>query len=466
MYSHNVRTALIPIAFLWLIILYCNCYSAVLTSPIHLSRPTAPACPKSRSQTDILVVIRTDSTEAHRKLPTLFNTVLKCIPDYVIYSDVEEEIEGHHVHDILDQVDDALKNTIQEVDQYNQLHIRTREESKSLKSGPERVAEDQHQGPNTWKFIPMIDRAAKHRPDAKWFIFIEADTYILWQNLLDYLSKFDAERPYYLGSHMHIGDVLFAHGGPAFALSNPAIKKISKYWRGHHKEWHRYTKEQWAGEWIGDMIAGKALKEEGIDLVWTFPYLQGDNLATFEWNTLKSDQRPQCSAPLTFHRMSGAEFSKMWQFEQERLRRDHAEDLLHYRDIFKRLVYPEIQARRRSWDNLSFGTEYSDVSFKRFSDGKRIGLSPEERIAQFSFENCQIACDSIPTCIQFSFSPGKCMVSDELRLGYSEDPRPGAVDDNADSGTPGAIQSGWIMRRVASYMQELDRSCDGEKGNH
>ncbi|KAI1774449.1 hypothetical protein F4818DRAFT_419961 [Hypoxylon cercidicola] len=318
----------------------------------------------------------------------------------------------------------------------------------------------------------MVDRALQRRPDAKWYVFIEADTYMIWQNMLEYLSKFDDKQPYYIGKHMYIGEVLFAHGGSGFALSNPAMRKVASYWRAHLEEFDHYTRDEWAG----DMVLGKALKDVGIGLFPAFPHLQGDSMSTLDWNVSKLDRQPWCFAPITFHHASKAEFDLMWQFEQKWHRSHSERDAFRFRDVFKGLVYHYLQPNRPNWDSISTEIEYSDESLGKLSDEERSRLSPAERQAPSSFKKCQVACESRPACIQFSYTPGRCSTSKELRLGYAAESQcseyssaagrcmdPGVKEKGTDA-TP-VVQSGWIMERVSSYMQDLDRSCDGVTGN-
>src|ERR1700712_5059273 len=57
-------------------------------------------CPRSKLADDILVVLRTGATESLEKVPVHFRTTLQCVPHVVVYSDMDEEIEGHAVHDV------------------------------------------------------------------------------------------------------------------------------------------------------------------------------------------------------------------------------------------------------------------------------------------------------------------------------------------------------------------------------
>lgn len=110
----------------------------------------------------------------------------------------------------------------------------------------------------------------------------------MWGNLLDYLSQFDAEIPYYIGKQIYISEVLFAHGGSGFALSAPAMRKVTQHWKAHMAEYNQYTIEQRAG----DMVLGKALKDVLVPLLWAFPHFQGDPVSTLGHNITKVDRQP------------------------------------------------------------------------------------------------------------------------------------------------------------------------------
>lgn len=427
-------------------------------------------------ENDVLVVIRTGATESLEKLPAHFETILKCIEDYVIYSDMEEEIEGHHIHGVLAHVDDTIKSTVPEFELYNQLHTKGRDQldyQTTFGSGPGGSVENPSWKLDKWKFLPMVDRALQHRPHIKWFVFIEPDTYLMWRNMLEYLVKFDANQPYYLGKHMYIGDVLFGHGGSGFALSNPAAKKVVEHWKAHQAEYDKYTEEQWAG----DRILGKVCKDVGIDMFWAFPHLQGDSLTTIDWNVSKLDRELWCYVPTTFHHMNKEEFNTMWNFEQELHRRNQDLATLHFQDIFKGVIYRYFKPERSDWDNLSAEIKYSEEATAKLSEGDKNMLSEPEREAHFSFGDCQRVCESVPSCIQFSYVPGRCSISSELRLGHAvvesrcleysnaagkciKTEEAAQEDDDINPEEQHLTRSGWLMDRASEYVKELDQSCD------
>ncbi|KAI3317844.1 glycosyltransferase family 31 protein [Xylariaceae sp. AK1471] len=448
------------------------------TAPLPSILHAQVACPESPLLNDVLVVIRTGATEVLEKLPVHFQTVLTCVPDYIIYSDFEEDIEGHHIFDVLDRIHDAIRMTVPELWLYNKLRASGREGLEyqtSFGSGPGGALDNPGWKLDKWKFLPMVDRALQYKPDAKWFIFVEPDTYMIWQNMLMYLSEFDPSKPYYLGRHMYIGSVLFAHGGSGFMISNPAMKMVTSYWKEHQSWFDEYT----AKEWAGDMILGKAMENVGITLFSASPHIQGDSLTSVDWTINKLDKPPWCYAPLTFHHMAKQEFHLLWQFEKEWLQYNKGTAILRFRDIFKSIIHPRLQPERTEWDNVSGGAEYSDEALAKLSDEDRAGLSPTERQAQVSFHHCRAACESKLSCIQFSHAPGKCFLSNELRLGHAVESQcleyshaAGKCIRTKGKGAPDAvpdkesfISSGWMMNRVLDASKQIDQACQSPEGN-
>ncbi|KAI1356689.1 glycosyltransferase family 31 protein [Xylaria sp. FL0043] len=425
-------------------------------------------CPKSSLMKDVFVVIRTGATEAQEKLPVHFKTILTCVPNFIIYSDMDEIVDGHQVHDVLTGVNETIKRTAPEFELYNHLLTRGRDGldyQTMFGSGPSGALENPGWKLDKWKFLPMVDEALHERPKAKWFVFIEPDTYMMWSNLLEYLSHFDASKPWYIGKHMYASGVLFAHGGSGFALSKPALQKVSKHWREKKPEIEQATLKGWAG----DMILGKALSDVGVPMFWAYPHMQGDSLTGLDWSVEKLERVAWCYAATTFHHMSPDEITTLWQFEQTWQRRNPNGAPLRFRDIFNNLIRHRLRAERSGWDNMSIGTEYSDEVLSKMSQNDLDNLSLVEQNAHTSFEMCQTACRQEPRCIQFSFIPGTCSVSNQLRLGRASDTQcleysnaaGKCVKEVAATGVgDDIVRSGWIMDRLDGYSYWLDEFCD------
>ncbi|EUC46730.1 glycosyltransferase family 31 protein [Bipolaris oryzae ATCC 44560] len=398
-------------------------------------------CPRSPLAKDVLVVLRTGATESLEKVPVHFRTTLQCVPHYVIHSDLDEEIEGHAVHDVLKGVSDKTKQESDDFKHYHQLQKHGRRgvpQQQVMTSLSGSSQGDYMRTDNAgwqldkWKFLPMIDQAIKEKPDAKWYVFIETDTYLGWNNLLEYLSNFDDSKPYYIGKHLYINQVEFAYGGAGFALSNPAIMKVSEQRSQHLEEYEEFTKTHW----VGDCGLGKVFEDSKIPLHRAFPHFQGDSPATLNPATSKIDRDLWCYPTITYHHVSPAEIEELWEFEQDWYKRHQI--LLRHRDIFTELVRSKIDTSVLKWDNMSADKEYN-------AHDHSSAANQLERNAWKSFEHCRDLCEEQNDCMQFSFDAGSCAISTTFKLGYAK--------------PSGRIKSGWMLDRVDDLFRQLEDRC-------
>lgn len=176
----------------------------------------APLCGSRDGQEDIVVVMRTGATEIRDKLPVHFNTTFRCYPDTIIFSDYAEVFEGHQVHDALASVSDEVKQSNADFQHYLRLQQLGRQglhddelHRESYESGP--VGKNDNPGwrLDKWKFLPMMAETLHLRPQKKWYIFVEPDTYIVWRNMAQWLQTLDPSKPSYYGSEVQIGDDVF-----------------------------------------------------------------------------------------------------------------------------------------------------------------------------------------------------------------------------------------------------------------
>ncbi|KAB8239089.1 uncharacterized protein BDW43DRAFT_260543 [Aspergillus alliaceus] len=398
-----------------------------------------PECPELPGINDVLVVLKTGATEALQKVPVHFNTTLKCIPHFVLFSDFEEEIAGVQAHDVLRSVDESIKDTSLEFDLYNRLRKfgragLTSDDIGDDPSTPSGKPENRGWKLDKWKFLPMINETLRVRADAKWYVFMEADTYVVWPNLLKWLEKFDPSKPYYMGSQVNIGDLTFAHGGSGYVISQAAMHMVSDHRASRVEEYDRYTAESWAG----DCVLGKALHDVGVSLFFSVPLLQGDTPWTFRYYGPKEDHH-WCSPAVTYHHMVPDDIREMWRFESswwayvsthpgpdicgdmrfDRIYQTEKEVLLHA-DVFEELAHPAFGELKDNWDNAS-------------TDENNDGVD--------NLEDCKARCRKDGKCHQYSYEPGKCFTSKVARRG---------------TGKPGTgITSGWMPERINKKVRKL-----------
>ena len=142
---------------------------------------------------------------------------------------------------------------------------------------------------------------------------MEADSYLMWPNLLEWLSHFNASQPYYIGEQMQIGDVIFAYGGSGFVLSNPAMREVSENRKARLIEYDEYTSNNWAG----DQILGWALLNVGVSLLWSWPNLQGRQPQEIYYTAVSYNKKLWCHYAVSYHHMTAEQIMAMWQFERQ-----------------------------------------------------------------------------------------------------------------------------------------------------
>ena len=253
---------------------------------------------------DILLVMKTGATEAYDKLPVHFMTTLQCVKDVIIFSDMEMQMGEYHLIDTLDTISDSVKKDNGDFDLYKYLkdYERIGQDPRGLK--------DSFSGWNLdkYKFLPMLSKTWKHRQDAKWYVFVEADTGMNWDNIRTFLDKLNPEKAQYIGSPTYL-DIEFAHGGTGYIISGAAMRKAV----GGHPDIQEKYDSMVHGICCGDRMPAAVLLDEQIKLTKAWPMLNGEQPFSVPY----TDQH-WCAPILTMHHMTAQEISQVWNFEQER----------------------------------------------------------------------------------------------------------------------------------------------------
>jgi len=293
-----------------------------------------PPCWDLPGANDTLVILRTGSTELQDRLPIHLSTTLRCYPNYMIFSDYEEVYQGYHIVDALESVSSDILATHPDFALYRRLKEKGREALNASELSGSGSAADQPSGKaenpgwklDKWKFLPMVNRTFFDHPDKRWYVFVEADTYILWSSMLQYLSVLDHTKPHYTGSQMFISGTIFAHGGSGFMVSQPAMKLVVQHYTAHKSEIEAYTD----GHWAGDCVLGKAFVEGGTPFTDAWPIMQGDYPGTVPY--ARPDGRPiadgnkrvWCYPTVSYHHLSPTLIEELWRFEQRWIASKHA----------------------------------------------------------------------------------------------------------------------------------------------
>lgn len=385
-------------------------------------------CGKLRKDMDdVFVVLKTGATEAREKIPVQLRTTLQCVPHYAVFSDYEETIDGVHTYDVLQNITESTMNEAPEFEIYHRLQEvgpdgLTDEEMGDDSNGPFGKTNNPGWKLDKWKFLPMIAGALEIQPQAKWYIFIEADTYMVWPNLVNWLAHLDHHRNYYLGSPMQIGDVLFGYGGAGIILSSRTIYQLHNYRAKHQQELEQMTSQEWAG----DCVLAQALKQVHVDLTWAWPMMMTSRPHEIDHFSEAYGRQPWCYPAVSYHHMSPRDIEEMWQFDRGWFKSGKNALLLHG-DVYRELVHDRSLAERPDWDNLSPAV---------------IDFDPP---TEPSSEACADACSQNNECLQFSFNH-------ELQACKHASTTFGGI---ATNGT----DSGWMTHRVQKLLNNFQSSC-------
>ena len=280
-------------------------------SPSSVSpfEPSAISCSDAKGAEDVMVVLKTSAVEIYEKLPEHLLTLFRCTPHYAIFSDLQGVVAGQNIYDALENVTAETREKQKEFEHYKKIQQYGAEwqQFADLKGEGTKALDK-------WKFLPMVYKSYKVRPQAKFFVFIEADTSLSWTNLLQWVNRLDSRIPYYAGAPSNVSDIRFAQRGGGFLLSKAAAELYATaYEQKYVSKWEKMT----AGECCGDVALALGLNNAHVEFYSAFPLLQGETPASLDWT-----KRHWCVPVVSWHHMSPNEIDILWNFQQEWVKRN------------------------------------------------------------------------------------------------------------------------------------------------
>ena len=270
----------------------------------------------SHMLSQVQVILKIGASEPADRVDTQISTVTRCISNLLIVSDMESELHGHRVHDVLADLPESVWSNEADLEAYE-----------ALKQGRVKSVNNQ-QGWNLdrMKFLPMLERAYDVNPTAKWYVFLESDTYYVWDNLFRLLDQFDPTVPLYFGSPSpgkpDEGETTwFAYGGSGYIISAAALQKLVYRETGAFREYIQPSlSAQYAdlirGTDCGDTVVGWALYQKGINLSGAFPMFNPHAL-----HSVPFDEMHWCRPVISMHKTTLADMEGLMKWENERDRR-------------------------------------------------------------------------------------------------------------------------------------------------
>jgi hypothetical protein len=261
---------------------------------------------------DVQIVIKTGGSEPQSRLQYQLATMLSNVPpqNVLILSDMEEEIGSFHVHDVYADISRQERNSYPEFALYDQLQMYQQQGKDTRQLGG---------GWNLAKYMNLamkrkIWKIQQEKGDAhmqwKWFVFIDTDTFVEWDNMLTFLEHLDSREKLYIGSPVWLPNLVFAHGGSAYILSYSALESLNLSDRGGREvAMHSQFGMNTTALCCGDEALAVVLKQRGITLGGYWPMLNGETPGTVEFG-----REIWCEPVLSLHHISGTDMEDLWQW--------------------------------------------------------------------------------------------------------------------------------------------------------
>ncbi|KAF2448049.1 glycosyltransferase family 31 protein [Karstenula rhodostoma CBS 690.94] len=372
----------------------------------------------------VTVVLKLSAADVVSKLPAHWNRLARCKPRLLFFSDRKAVYNGF---DIVD----ALGNLRPEYKYHNpDFNVSDRMQHANITDDVEAWRLDRYM------LLPMMELTSHLRPDSQWYVFVELDTYINWDNLYRFLLYFNPTTPYYFGSPVwpRTKKPAVAHGGSGFVLSRGTMSKLMArgrmFARNHHfPGTHLFGKDVsrechgWSDEMrCGDKILAQVLKDAGISLRGYWPMFNAEKPST-----LRFGREQWCEALISLSTLQEEDFTAMQHWESARV---HPSQPLTFGELFS-YIEPSLQAQTEDWSNMS-----EDITYT----GGPAGISSE---------SCRAACVRTTKCMQYEHSGDTCRLSHDIRLGNRQVPEGGKK-----------WTSGWVVERIGAF-KAAHAPCEG-----
>ncbi|KFH42374.1 hypothetical protein ACRE_069110 [Hapsidospora chrysogenum ATCC 11550] len=412
---------------------------------VRLLQADRSECAQFPDTSNILLVMKTGASEAYARVPTQLLTNMRCLPDFLIFSDMEQTIAGHEILDSLDTVLPEAKSGNKDFGLYarqKKCPLAQEDCNGGIKVAPEAWALDKY------KNIHVAEKAYALRPYHDWYIFVDADTYVVWPTLVEWLAQFDPRKKHYMGSVALLVGHPFAHGGSGYVLSQGTMRAFFDGKSGVANKYDMAAKTTCCG----DALFSKAVEEEtGVDV---------KNAYHEQWPTVNGEQphslaygeKQWCQPIVTMHHVSSHVVSEMNALERAR----KFSSPMRIRDIYQHFVQGELPRTREGWDNMSDDVHYLNTTAPgadKWKSGKvkTEGLSQLEQEAHLSFHNCRLACQNLPDCLQCRHHGGVCSMSTTVKHGRpAQNKSAGAEEDTEEDDR---WMSGWDLERIEAWVR-------------
>lgn len=388
----------------------------------------------------IFLMIKEGGSVIWERLPVHLWTTLSRVKHFAMYSDAPGSIGGHQIIDILNET--ASTERARESDEFDLY--RKQREAHDLR---EMVSYDDVRGKmggwelDRFKNLPMLAHAYKVAPpQVEWFVFMDGDTYIMFDNLAAVLDKRNSSEPLYMGSDA--GG--FAHGGSGVVLSRAAMDATFGKNPNIVEDFLEETFQDCCGDYMVSLVVEIMLNGQRVEHVNGF---QGDTYWDMEmWPHL------WCEPVVTMHHITAREIEVVWEYE--RVKRLQGRNVT-FAELYRDFYLPFMATEKKDWDNRA---EQHSISEQQDFDN---GIMPSdkggsEKRPYEDAEACRQHCESDPDCLSFRLrrDPRECQTASYFRFGRAAH---SWLKSTEKKNTLGMV-SGWMIDRIRDLRARS--TCD------
>lgn len=377
----------------------------------------------------IQVVLKVGTADDLSRTKAQLASVIKCIDNVLILSD-NNYTYGDSNHQAVDVLASLPVETYLRKEDYAIYEAQRNISREDLKQGHEGEKLDKY------KFLSGVEYAVEQRPGMEWFIFLESDTYMFWDNVFRLLENYDHDIPYYFGSPSQgrkrpnsDETVWFANGGPGYILSHAAAHRLVDRQKNSVGVKGPRLSDEYSQEirddCCGDSTLGFALHDKAdVSISGLWPMFNPHSLSGLPFG---SGKKYWCEPVISLHKTSPEQMENLWQWEMQRNRSVRPllyADLIEFTDLGRFMQRPD-------WDAADF-------------DGYS---RPDNNAAHKNLLSCEEACQEDKECYQWTWHGRHCYMAKSMRLGHHRGPH--GDFEEADR----AFVSGWDTDKIRRYKR-------------
>ncbi|KAL4960783.1 peptidase S8/S53 domain-containing protein [Aspergillus stella-maris] len=389
----------------------------------------------------IQVTLKIGGAESRELLRSHTDGVTPCIPNLLVVSDMGQKLGPFQSHDVLADVIHVLSDEDKLAYQrQREYHYYWDKELQPTKAGWQL---------DRYKFLAMIEYAYAQNPNAKWYVFFETDTLVLWDNLVQLLGRYKYVDPVYIGSPTPgrpLGTwwepepTFFVYGGSGIVLSVTAMENILR----EDKEGSAKAESDQQSQLLitkyqdmvredccGDSVLGWVAAQREVDIQGQWPMfnptpLHHTPLGKTYW----------CQPAISFHKSDPIDVVEIWNWQQKRLAKgNNSHRPVLYSDLIDFFDFASVPMRK-DWNNIDMDA---------FD-------APDDE-AHESFDACKEACHEHKDCYQFTHFKDKCRMSRIIRLGTPVPP-----EEESDDSAEHHSLAGWDVEKIKKFTK--DHACE------